>query len=215
MTSGTPHLPTTVISDVSRAAVAVSSTGPSFPFTGAAPPTLHSAQLGTSTALQGHTRSENDSEHIISHNFSQLNDKHFKLPASVADLNSNENSNADGGGHKSSVTNVASHQLKSDISGTPGPVGVEGLGVGLSGLQVHEAYAELGETFVNSADSSLDVDKLINTSTGSERLRELLKPSSGGGREVSREELDDFFDSSLPSALHDSKEKDSLRSVGA
>jgi hypothetical protein len=92
--------------------------------------------------------------------------------------------------------------------------GVEGLGLGLAPLHSQGAYAELGETFVNSADSSLDVDKLINTSTDSERLRGLLKPSAGGGAamdELSRDELDDFFDSSLPSALQDSKDGDQLR----
>ena len=120
------------------------------------------------------------------------------------DLNTNENSNSDVG----QGARLAS-QPRSGLSITSG---VEELGLGLGPLHSQGAYAELGETFVNSADSSLDVDKLINTSTDSERLRGLLKPSVGGGGELSRGELDDFFDSSLPSALQDSKDEDQLRS---
>ena len=125
-------------------------------------------------------------------------------------LNTNENSNSEGG----QESRLAS-QLRSGLSITSG---VEGLGLGLGTLQSQGAYAELGETFVNSADSSLDVDRLINASTDSERLRGLLKPSGGSGGvggagEMSRDELDDFFDSSLPSALQDSKDEDQLRSV--
>ena len=120
-------------------------------------------------------------------------------------LNTNENSNS-GIGQEARLAS----QLRSGLSITSG---VEGLGLGLAPLHSQGAYAELGETFVNSADSSLDVDKLINTSTDSERLRGLLKPSAGGGAmdEPSRDELDDFFDSSLPSALQDSKDGDQLR----
>ena len=121
-------------------------------------------------------------------------------------LNTNENSTSNVGQEARRAS-----QLRSGLSITSG---VEGLGLGLAPLHLQGAYAELGETFVNSADSSLDVDKLINTSTDSERLRGLLKPLAGGGAmdELSRDELDDFFDSSLPSALQDSKDEDQLRS---
>lgn len=204
--SGLSQLPTTTISDTTRTTTAIGSTAAnSF---SQATPTLHysSAQIGTSTGLG--SRQEGDSQHF-SHNFaqSQLNDKHFKQPA--VGLNTNENSNSDIG----QEVGLAS-QLRSGLSITSG---VEGLGLGLAPLHSQGAYAELGETFVNSADSSLDVDKLINASIDSERLRGLLKPSAGGGAmdELSRDELDDFFDSSLPSALQDSKDDDQLRLGGA
>ena len=201
--SGPSQLPTTAGSDTTRTTTAISSTAANSLYSQATP-TLHStAQINTSTGLG--TRQEGDSQHF-SHNFaqSQLNDKHFKQPA--VGLNTNENSNSDVG----QEARLAS-QLRSGLSITSG---VEGLGLGLAPLHSQGAYAELGETFVNSADSSLDVDKLINTSTDSERLRGLLKPLAGGGAmdELSRDELDDFFDSSLPSALQDSKDEDQLRS---
>ena len=203
VTSGTPQAPTIAISDASRAAVASNSTGASSLYPQAAP-TLHSAQLSTSTAGLGQTQLESDSERF-SQNFAEVqhNDKHFRLG-----LNSNKNGNTEGG---QKATLLVSHQSKSDPSGTADVGGVEGVGVGLINLQLRGVYAELGETFVSSADSSLDVDKLINASSDSERLHGLLKPSSGGD-EASREELDDFFDSPLPSALQGSKE-DQIRSV--
>lgn len=197
--SGSSQLPTTAGSDTTRTIRSTAANSSSSQAT----PTLHNPpQISTSTGLG--SRQEGDSQHF-SHNFaqSQLNDKHLKQPA--VGLNTNENSNSDIG----QEVRLAS-QPRSGLSITSG---VEGLGLGLAPLHSQGAYAELGETFVNSADSSLDVDKLINTSTDSERLRGLLKPLAGGGAmdEPSREELDDFFDSSLPSALQDSKDEDQLR----
>lgn len=204
VSSGPSQLPTTAGSDVSRATVASSSTGASPLLYAQATPTLDSAQLSTSTGLG--TQSGNDSEQL-SHKFaqSQINDKHFKQP--TVDLNTNGNSNTEG-----DLESRLASQLRSGPSATSGLPGIEGLGLGLGSLQSHGPFAELGETLVNSADSSLDVEKLINASTESERLHRLLKPSSGVDSELSRDELDDFFDSSLPSALQDSKEEDQLRS---
>lgn len=172
-----------------------------------ATPTLHS--LGS--------RPENDSEHF-SHLFtqSQLNDKHLKQPA--VSLNSNENSSVEG-----TLESKLASLPRTDLMVTPGlpGLGLGGLGVGLGGLQSQGAYAELGESFVNSADSSFDTDKLMNVSPESERLRGLLKPhassgSGGSGRDVgepNRDELNDFFDSSpVPSVLQDSKDQGLTRS---
>ena len=185
--SDTSTLVSTACSDAGRTAVA-SGGGSLY---SQATPTLHS--LGT--------LAENDSERLA-HNFtqSQLNDKHMKQP--TASLNSNGNSNTEGGMESRLAT-----QPRSDFGVPSGLPGVEGLGVGLGGLQSPGAFAELGESFVNSADSSFDVDKL---NTENERLLGVLKPSSAGVG-VNREELDDFFDSSLPSALQDSKDEDLLK----
>lgn len=199
VTTESPHVTTAAAgSDTSRGAVAFSTTGGVTSPYSQKTPTLHPAQPSTSIPGLG-TLLENDSEQ-----FSQTmlqNDKHFKLQP--VGLNSNENSN-----REVALDSKLPSQTRREASGLHDS---DSLGIGLGPLQSSNVYAELGETFVNSADSSLDVDKLVNASTESERLRGLLKPSSGDG-DPSRDELDDFFDSSLPSALQDSNVEDQLRS---
>ena len=66
-----------------------------------------------------------------------------------------------------------------------------------------EPNAELGTTFMNS---TLDFGTLLNSGEDVEKL--LMQARE---RESSKDELDDFFETSIPSALDEMKETDKKR----
>ena len=66
-----------------------------------------------------------------------------------------------------------------------------------------ETNPELGTTFMNS---TLDFETLLNSGEDVEKL--LMQAR---GRESSKDELDDFFETSIPSALDEMKETDKMR----
>lgn len=127
---------------------------------------------------------------------SQANDIFHKggssTHSSTIGLNTNENSNLTSG-LEPRLTSPVEVKTTHDEDQLHSPLGtdLEQPGISLAPLQDQNVRAELGETFLNSTNSSLDVDKLLNTSGDVEKLDKLLKSSA-----VS-DELNDFFESSV------------------
>ena len=105
-------------------------------------------------------------------------------PSLGSSLNTNENSNL-------RLEPQAMHPNASSLSVLSKPA----LGV--------ETNPELGTTFMNSAR---DFETLLNSGEDVEKL--LMQAR---GRESSKDELDDFFETSLPSALDEMKQTDKTR----
>ena len=105
-------------------------------------------------------------------------------PSLGSSLNTNENSNL-------RLEPQAMHPNASSLSVLSKPA----LGV--------ETNPELGTTFMNSAR---DFETLLNSGEDVEKL--LMQAR---GRESSKDELDDFFETSIPSALDEMKQTDKTR----
>lgn len=150
-------------------------------------PPLHSGKLGYSR--------ENDTTLLNSHTLQPV--------SNPAPLNTNENSNLRLSSLKinSSIPDeTLKHPQSMSKNGTrsdkPGGLDVSDISVGT--LHAQGVHAELGETFAN--DSTLDMDKVLNSTEDLDKLANLAKVTADTHTvEARRDELDDFFDTTFPS----------------